>query len=707
MIACVCACMVNAKTINLSDLPASSDTYGIKTISNGDTVTGTLRGQLYPYKLVISNNATVYLNNVTIWGENNSNYPFAGITCLGNAHIVLIGTNDIQGFYNEYPAIQAPVSEMQALRISGNGSLDARSGGDINQSTDILQGYAPAIGGSTNDNCGDITIEGGYIHAYGGSACGAIGGGMYHNCGEITITGGNITTHPGINNCTGIGAAYEGECGRILISGGTVYAAGNGYGAGIGGNYRCTVYGITITDGVTSVTALKGSSAPYSIGDGPEGDGAIVTVGGVNFGDGIAESPFVYPVACTTPKNVQVTNITGTSAKVSWTPGTVFQQKFVIAYYGTGDAQTRYIQNVTENPYTLTGLKEGADYYVQVRAVCSSDEYSGFSDKAYFSTTCPAPTNLQIPEYKVTSSSAIVSWNGSAEKYLLEYGIVGQTQTLGVEVFGTSKELSGLQANTQYRARVHSVCSDTNVSDDTQWVNFTTAEYINPCAAPSDLKINNITLNSASLRWTKGNTSQNSFTVSYKKSSASEYTDMYASNNYANLSGLEENTSYDVRIVANCSSDGTSDPLTGSFTTLAPEPDPCNVPTNLQATNIMATKALISWRQGGTETEWNMVYKKSSESSYVNVTVRNTPEYQLLNLEPNTSYDVNVYAICGENWSAWYNDGIDYTFTTDKDSEDVESIQSSAISIQKVIVDGQLMIIVGEKMYNVIGLEVR
>ena len=706
-LACVCAGMLNARTIRLSDLPASSDVYGIKTISNGDTVTGTLRGQLYPYKLMIPNNATVYLHGVTIYGHNDANYPFAGITCLGNAHIVLVGINEIQGFYNEYPAIQAPTSSSQALRISGTGSLIARVGGTLNENTGLIQGYASAIGGSMNDNCGDITIEGGKIYAYGGSGSAAIGGGMQHDCGEITITGGKIYANPGFNNTTGIGAAYEGECGRILISGGSVVAEGKGEGAAIGGNYRCTIYGITITDGVTWVKATKGANAPYSIGDGNQGDGAIVTVGGVNFGNGIAESPFEYPVACTTPTNVQVTNITGTSAKISWTPGSVFQQKFVIAINGGEYSSTRYIQNVTANPYTLTGLTAGKSYTVQVRAVCSNDEYSGFSTAVEFETTCPAPSNLQIPEYKVTSSSAIVSWSGSAEKYLLEYGVQGLSKTYEIEVFGTSKELSGLVANTQYRARVHSVCSDTNVSEDTQWVNFTTAEYTNPCAAPSDLKISNITLNSASLRWTKGNPSQNSFTVSYKKSSESEYTDMYASNNYANLSGLEVNTSYDVRIVANCGSDGTSDPLTGSFTTLAPEPvEECKAPEDIYTGVVTETTAWIFWFPQNGEKKWNLVYKRSSNSNYMNVTVTDFEGYQLVNLEPNTSYDVNVYAICSDDsWSPWYNDGIDFTFKT-ANSEGIDNAKANAKAV-KVIRDGKLFIEINGRTYDAQGKEVR
>ena len=49
---------------------------------------------------------------------------------------------------------------------------------------------------------------------------------------------------------------------------------------------------ITITSGVTSVTATKGYGAPYSIGAGREGTCGTVTIGGKV--GAISESPYTY-----------------------------------------------------------------------------------------------------------------------------------------------------------------------------------------------------------------------------------------------------------------------------------------------------------------------------------------------------------------------------------------------------------------------------
>ena len=89
------------------------------------------------------------------------------------------------------------------------------------------------------------------------------------------------------------------SCGNILISGGTVTATGGDDAAGIGGgrgnsNTESTSCGtITITTGVTKVTATKGSgAAPNSIGAGYFGTCGTVTIGG-NVG-AITTSPYTY-----------------------------------------------------------------------------------------------------------------------------------------------------------------------------------------------------------------------------------------------------------------------------------------------------------------------------------------------------------------------------------------------------------------------------
>ena len=222
------------------------------TAPNGETLTGTLASNV---KISIADGATVTLNNVTIDGENDELYKYAGITCVGDATIILSGTNTVTGFYNEYPGIYVP--EGNTVTIKGSGSLTASS-----------NGYGAGIGGCWGISCGNIEIQDGDITATGGYGCAGIGSGNGSACGTITISGGTVTATGG-NSGAGIGSGNAiATCGAITISGGTVEATGGQYGAGIGSGFESACGTINIASTVIKVTATKGTDAPYSIGKG-------------------------------------------------------------------------------------------------------------------------------------------------------------------------------------------------------------------------------------------------------------------------------------------------------------------------------------------------------------------------------------------------------------------------------------------------------
>ena len=314
-----------ALTVNTEVAPAGntvdlSNLTGNYEAQDGDVLSGTLANNV---KISIAEGASVTLSNTNInengtWTEGD----YAGITCLGNATIILEGTNTVKGFKSTYPGVQAG-PDGTTLTIGGSGTLNATGGSD-----------AAGIGSGKSTSCGNITINGGNIEAWGGANGAGIGTGYCNvsgsiSCGIITITGGTVTAYGGenaagigagqskssksnVNNCNGInisggivtaiggenaagiGSGYArgtrspiSSCGDINITGGTVVATGGSNGAGIGTGNTYDVGGksncgnITITTGVTSVTATKGTSARDSIGRG-KGKG---TCGTVMFGD--------------------------------------------------------------------------------------------------------------------------------------------------------------------------------------------------------------------------------------------------------------------------------------------------------------------------------------------------------------------------------------------------------------------------------------
>ena len=285
------------KTVDLATLTADYEAQ------DGETLTGTLAGN---YKISIADGATVTLDGVTINGVNDMNYSWAGITCLGDATIILSGTNTVNGFYQDYPGIQAAAGK--TLIINGTGSLTASS-----------YGKGAGIGGVNNVACGNIEIQGGTITATSDAYGAGIGAGDRADCGNITISGGTVNATGGEYGA-GIGGGRRGpdngSCGNILISGGTVNATGGDKAAGIGGGrgYNAKNFSscgtITITAGVTKVTATMGDGATNSIGAGYWGNCGTVTIGGVE--GAITTSPYTYdPTAQAKPAATVTTAPTG------------------------------------------------------------------------------------------------------------------------------------------------------------------------------------------------------------------------------------------------------------------------------------------------------------------------------------------------------------------------------------------------------------
>ena len=368
------------KVVDLAKLTAD---YEAK---DGETLSGILGGN---YKITIADGAVVTLKNAVIYGENNEAYKWAGITATGDATIVLVASNIVRGFHENYPGIFVP--EGKTLRIKGNGKLEAGSSGrgagigganyeQINcGNIEILEGTIRAVSGMNSaaigagglsecgsitisggfvtavpynsdsaagigtgrkrSRCGDITISGGNVVAEAGDLSAGIGSSYESICGNITISGGTVTAHGGTNAaCIGSGAGCDKEletsfdpsvcgnitisggtvtaaaardgntfaagigsgndnavCGNILISGGTVYTKGGSDAAGIGTSEQSSVGDITITDGVTKVTAEKTSKGEdtHCIGGGTDYKRiGKVTIGGKE--GPVIESPFVY-----------------------------------------------------------------------------------------------------------------------------------------------------------------------------------------------------------------------------------------------------------------------------------------------------------------------------------------------------------------------------------------------------------------------------
>jgi hypothetical protein len=165
---------------------------------DGDVLTG-MAGQ--DAHITISAGAVVTLKDafIVVRGD-----EWAGLTCDGDATLVLKGYNTIKTLHGEYPALFP--AEGATLCIKGRGSLQV-----------ICGGKGAGIGGGYQKACGSIAIKGGVIIAQGGYMAAGIGGGYQKDCGDILLEGNVIISNGGMC-AAGIGSGFCGRCGSITIS---------------------------------------------------------------------------------------------------------------------------------------------------------------------------------------------------------------------------------------------------------------------------------------------------------------------------------------------------------------------------------------------------------------------------------------------------------------------------------------------------------
>ena len=109
---------------------------------------------------------------------------------------------------------------------------------------------------------------------------------------------------------------------------------------------------------------------------------------------------------CIQPQKVEMTGITENSATIHWIAGT--EEAWEIQVDKKDPIKT------TTNPYVLTGLEQGVNYTVVVRAVCDNENKSEWSMPATFRTTCgvnPLPLIEDFSGLQKGKKAALRCWD--------------------------------------------------------------------------------------------------------------------------------------------------------------------------------------------------------------------------------------------------------------------------------------------------------
>jgi glucose/arabinose dehydrogenase len=180
----------------------------------------------------------------------------------------------------------------------------------------------------------------------------------------------------------------------------------------------------------------------------------------------------------TAPSNVQASNVTSTSATLSWTAST--DNFGVTAYdiYNTGQLMKTVSGSTLST--TLTGLTPNTNYGFYVNARDAADNVSQASETVPVKTPPTvvdpepptAPGNLRATGS--TANSVSLSWDASSDNVgVTGYRVFSGTTQVG-SATGTSTTISGLTANTQYTFTVKAFDQAGNVSSASNAVTTST-----------------------------------------------------------------------------------------------------------------------------------------------------------------------------------------------------------------------------------------
>jgi pimeloyl-ACP methyl ester carboxylesterase len=358
------------------------------------------------------------------------------------------------------------------------------------------------------------------------------------------------------------------------------------------------------------------------------------------------------PPSCPDPNLPSVSNLTASSALISWeTPAGV--QSHRVEFKRTADATwTVWSEAVSGTFTTISGLASNTFYDVRTFTNCGAIVGTNYSEIVTFRTLAPICNPASTPSVSsVTTSAATVTWAtvSGATAYRVEYKRnADATWTALANTSNTSASLSSLSASTVYNVRVSVICSGGTGAPSTV-VNFTTSAAAT-CDATSTPSVSAISSSSATISWVAIN-GATAYRLEYKATASATWASLTTSNTEAELTGLAAATSYHVRVFTICATlSSTASPI-ADFTSL-PSGFVCNSTSTPSVSNILSAGATISWTAALGGIAYRVEYKLATASTWTQMPNTGRTTQALTGLEPSSLYQVRVVTVCDGATSA-------------------------------------------------------
>ncbi|MDE6729017.1 MAG: fibronectin type III domain-containing protein [Oscillospiraceae bacterium] len=304
-----------------------------------------------------------------------------------------------------------------------------------------------------------------------------------------------------------------------------------------------------------------------------------------------------------------------------------------------------YVAKITGTSYNVTGLTAGTSYEFRVFAF-KGTSYSA-QTKITAATTAAAsskPSAVTGLKASPSTNSVSLSWNknANADSYQIDMYKNGKW-TYVAKITGTTYNITGLAANTNYQFRVFAF-KGSSYSTQTKITVSTTAAASSKPAAVTGL---NATPHSDSIRlsWNK-NANADSYQIDMYKNGKWTYVTKITGTSY-NVTGLAANTNYQFRVFAFKGSSYSTQTKITATTTAAASSKPAAV-TGLKATPS-ANSVTLSWNKSATADSYQIDMYKNGKWTYV-AKITGT-SYNVTGLTTGTEYQFRVFAFKGSSYS--------------------------------------------------------
>ena len=366
---------------------------------------------------------------------------------------------------------------------------------------------------------------------------------------------------------------------------------------------------------------------------------------------------------CLPPSGLS-TSTTSSTITLCWTAGAEGQDAWDIRYKKSTDSEYTYI-HLDSHPttsYTITGLSPVTTYGVNVRAYCSETDQSKWG----------ASTANQSYDKSVTTDCGAIEL-----PYTCDFE--GTTQTVNnCKIPSCWSVIKGYHNNT-YSYGIPTVANQSSSTqpiayphDGTYCLYFLNSTY-------SGTSEEYAILPEISEEYKMGNIQIRFWVRSYSSACTMEVgvmTDPSNSNTFVQVEEVGITSTYTEKTISLSSYSGNGRyialkcPAASMYSQAFYVDDitveyipSCQVPDDLDADEVGVNEATLSWTPRGTETAWNIQYKKISDSEWSNSIAVDETTYTLTGLKRSTEYEVRVQANCNaDDQSDWTNP---ISFTTE------------------------------------------